>query len=155
MLRALYWFEVTEHLLKFRQIGRRLITTHRLETLPQIEDGRICVGSGDGLLRNPFEDFNDGSILRTHHDRGTVGNETLGSQRRKMVPHQLMQSFLATRFRFVTGDGNRPHTNTPMFPRSISWRGFWSSCYFNGVIHSSVLVGGPAWVEARRQTRPT
>ena len=91
-IRVLNWFEVREHVLKFRQVGWRLVPTYRLEPFPQFEDRGVLVSPGDSFLRNPLEDLDDGSTLRAHHDRSTPGNEALGAQWGKMVANQLQQS---------------------------------------------------------------
>src|SRR5580693_5373820 len=56
------WLEVREHVLEFGYVGWYLIRTYLFEAAPQFEDGGIRVGAGDGFLRNPFEDLDDGSI---------------------------------------------------------------------------------------------
>lgn len=97
-------FEVREHVLKFRQVGWRLVPTYRLETFPQVKDRGIVVSPSDGFLRNPLEDFDDGSVRGAHHDRRAFGNQTLGTERREMVANQFKQGFLATGPRLVTCD---------------------------------------------------
>jgi hypothetical protein len=96
--------EVREHVLEFRQVGRRFIPTHCLEPFPKIEDDGILVGAGDGFLRNPLENLDNGPTRRAHYDRRAFGYETLRAKRREVVANQFKQRFLATGPRLVTGD---------------------------------------------------
>src|ERR1051326_2354371 len=76
------------------------------------------MSAGDCFLRNPLEDLHDGSILSAHHDRGPLGNETLGTEWRQMIPDQFPQSVLTTGFRLVPGHGNRSHKGASSAPRA-------------------------------------
>ena len=80
--------EVREQILKFRQARRYLVGANRLEPLPQFQDHRILVRAGDGFCRDPFENFNNGSVSCSHHDGRTVRNKTLSPKRRQMISNQ-------------------------------------------------------------------
>lgn len=96
-------FEVGEHLLKFGEVGWRLVGADGFETFPEIDDGGVVVGAFDGFLRDPLEDLDDDSAGGAHDDGRPVGHEALGPQWGKVVPNQFEQSLLATRTRFIAG----------------------------------------------------
>jgi hypothetical protein len=54
------------------------------------------MGASDCFLRNPLEDFDDGSVRGAHRNRSAFRNEALGAKRREVVSNQRKESFLAT-----------------------------------------------------------
>ena len=96
------WFEVRKHIMEFSDVRRCLVRAHQLESFPQIDNGWVFVSTSDCLLRNPLEDLHDCSVCCAHHDRYAFGDETLGAQRRKMVPNQFEERLFETRPWLIT-----------------------------------------------------
>lgn|SRR5579871_1157051 len=67
------------------------------------------VSTGDCFLRDPFEDFDDGSVCGAHHDRWAVGNEALGTERREVVSNQFKQRLFASGSWLIAGYRDGSH----------------------------------------------
>ena len=67
------------------------------------------MSSGNGLLRHPFKNFNDGSITRPHDYRGAVCNQLFSPERRQVVANQFQKSVVAAGLRLVASNRNGAH----------------------------------------------